>query len=42
MELENIILSEVTQSQKNGYILTDKWILGKEHGITTIQLTDYM
>jgi hypothetical protein len=27
MELENIILSEVTQSQKNTwYALTDKWI----------------
>ena len=30
MELENIILSEVTQSQKNTwYALTDKWILPK-------------
>ena len=30
MELENIILSDVTQSQKNThtqYALTDKWIL---------------
>ena len=28
MELENIILSEVTQSQKNTqYTLIDKWIL---------------
>jgi hypothetical protein len=28
MELENIILSEVTQSQKN--TLTDKWILAQK------------
>jgi hypothetical protein len=28
VKLENIILSEVTQSQKNKqYVLTDKWIL---------------
>ena len=38
MELENI-LSEVTQSQKNRH---GKWILGKEWGIPTIQLTDHM
>jgi hypothetical protein len=33
MNLENIILSEVTQSQKNHtwYVLTVKWVLGKEH-----------
>jgi hypothetical protein len=31
VELENIILSEVTQSQKNTwYALTDKWILAKK------------
>ena len=24
------------------YILTNKWVLGKEHGIPTIQLTDHM
>ena len=53
MELENVILSEVTQSQKKNktkknnnkkptwYILTDKWILGKKIGIPMIQLTDY-
>ena len=40
MELGNIILSEVTQSQKT--VLTDKWILGKEHEIPTIQLMDHM
>jgi hypothetical protein len=38
MDLENITLSEVTQSQKEHtwYVLTDKWILGKEHGILMI------
>ena len=45
MELENVILSEVTQShtqKKNTwYILTNKWILGKNIGIPMIQLTDY-
>ena len=38
MELENIILSEVTQSQRNKqtrYVLTDKWILAKKYRITT-------
>jgi hypothetical protein len=38
VELENIILSEVTQTQKDIYIiLTDKWILGQAqntHDIT--------
>jgi hypothetical protein len=42
MELENIILSEVTQSQKNTYALTDKWILSQKLGIPKIQLTDNM
>jgi hypothetical protein len=34
--LEGIILSEVTQSQKNLklYVLTDKWILAQKHSIT--------
>jgi hypothetical protein len=40
MELEIIILSEVTQSQKN--ILTDKWILAQKLRIPKIQFTDYM
>ena len=41
MVLENI-LSEVTQSQDcTWYVLTDKWILGKEHGIPMIQLMDH-
>ena len=31
MELENIILSAVTQSQKyTWYVLTDKWILAQK------------
>ena len=32
MDLEGIILSEVTQSQKNAhwYALTDKWIISPE------------
>ena len=35
MELENIILSEITQSQKSnhGYALTNKWILAWKTGI---------
>ena len=40
--IENIILSEVTQSQKTWYILTDKWILGIGCGIHTIPLTDHV
>jgi hypothetical protein len=39
MELENMILSEVTQSQKNThgmYTLTDKWILAQKLGIPKI------
>ena len=45
MELENIILSEVTQSQRNKqtrYLLTDKWILAQKFRIPKIQFTDYM
>ena len=37
MELENIILSEVTQCQKNThtcYVLNDKWILTKKKDLT--------
>ena len=31
MDLEDIIQSEVTQSQKNSqYVLTDKWILAQK------------
>jgi hypothetical protein len=43
MELENVILSEVTQFQKNTHgihSLTDKWILTQNHRIPKIQLTD--
>jgi hypothetical protein len=44
MELENIILSEVTQSQKTytSYALTDKQILAQKSGISKIQFTDHM
>ena len=39
MYLENIILSEVIQSQKNtGYALTDKWILAQKLRIPKIHL----
>jgi hypothetical protein len=36
MVLENIILNEVTQSQNTTHVLTDKWVLGKDHGIPMI------
>jgi hypothetical protein len=39
MELENIILSEVTQSQKNTH---GKWILAEKLRIPKIQFTDHM
>ena len=43
LELENIILSEVIQSQKNTWhILTDKWIKEKKIRTLTIQLHDHM
>jgi hypothetical protein len=43
IELENIILSEVTQSQKKiWYALTDTWILAPKLHITRIQFTDHM
>jgi hypothetical protein len=46
MELENITLSEVTQSQKNvhhtRYALTDKWILAQKFRIPKIQFTDHV
>jgi hypothetical protein len=44
MELENVILSEVTQVTKKHtlYVLTDKWILGKKLRILMIQLTEHM
>ena len=41
MELENIILSIATQSQK-WYALTDKWILAQNLGISKIQFKDCM
>jgi hypothetical protein len=44
MELENTILSKVTQSQKNthGMQLNDKWILAQKVRIPKIQITDHM
>ena len=44
MELENIMLSEVTQIIKGHtwYALTDKWILAQKLGIPKIQFIDYM
>jgi hypothetical protein len=42
MNLENIILNEVTQSQKNTHALTDQWILAQKLGIPTMQFTDHM
>ena len=43
MKLENIILSEVTQSQKHTwYVLIGKWILAPKLRILKIQFTDYM
>ena len=43
IELENIILREVTQSQKSTqYALTDKWILAQKLRIRKTQFTDHM
>jgi hypothetical protein len=44
MELENIMLSEVTQIIKGHtwYALTDKWILAQKLRIPNIQFTDHM
>jgi hypothetical protein len=44
MDLEDIILSEVTQSQKNHtwYALTDKWILAQKLRIPKIQFAKHM
>jgi hypothetical protein len=44
MDLEYIILSELTQSQKNTqgmHALTDKWILAKSLRIPKIQFTNH-
>ena len=38
MDLENIILSEITQTK---YVLTGKWILAKKYRIPMIQPTDH-
>ena len=44
MDLEDIILSEITKSQKEHtwYALTDKWILAQKFGIPKIQFTNHM
>ena len=45
MELENSILSEVIQSQKEYTWYdthTDKWILAQKLGIPNIQFTDHI
>ena len=44
MDLEGIILSEVTQSQKNSLDmqLTDKWILAQKLRIPNIQFAKHM
>jgi hypothetical protein len=43
MELEDIILSEVTQPQKNTwYTFTDRWILAQKLRIPKIQFKDHM
>ena len=43
MELENIFLSEVTQSKEHTWhALTDKLILAQNHGIPKIQFKDQM
>ena len=39
MELENIILSEVTQTQKIWYVLTNKWILTTKKKVQNTQDT---
>jgi hypothetical protein len=44
IELENIILNEVTQTQKDMhgmYVSIDKWILAKMFIVPIIQLTVY-
>jgi hypothetical protein len=43
MEIETIIPSEMTQTQRNkhGMVLADKWILAQKSGIFKIQLTDH-
>ena len=43
MELENIILCEVTQTEMNShYVLTDKWILTPNLSIPMIQPAEHM
>jgi hypothetical protein len=42
MHLENIILSEVTQSENTWYALTDKWLLTQKLRISKIQFEKHM
>jgi hypothetical protein len=42
LELENIILSEINQTQKDTHVLTDKYILAENLRILTIKFTDHM
>ena len=42
MHLEDIILTEVTQSQKNTHDMHDKWILPQKLRIPKIQFTKHM
>jgi hypothetical protein len=42
MELEDIILREVTYKEHTWYVLTDKWILAQKVRISKIQFTDHM
>ena len=42
MHLEDIILSEVTQSQKNTHDVTDKQILAQKLRLSKIQFAKYM
>jgi hypothetical protein len=40
IELENIILSEMTQTQKDVHVLTNMWILAEKYRLPMIQLID--
>ena len=42
INLEDIILSEDTQPQKNTHALTDTWILTQQFRIPKIQFIDHM
>ena len=42
MELETLILSEVTTKEHTWYVLTDNWILAQKLRIPKIQFTSHM